>query len=437
MVIKWSYIVALHELQQVLRMKLGNKLTSTHIKFKNSVMKVKYAVQVLSSSVADAIDFLRSIGLPDFQGSEATVVFLRKIDRIFDFLNSRSLFGKGYKKPITLRNLKFFKEESLNWISYLLQLRTKDGTPLYLSPRKNFVIAFCTSIKSILTIAESLLQLPFYTHVLTYKFSQDLLELFFGMIRLRFGCNNNPSSYQFYFALKTLLLKNDITPTHLGNCLLFAVPQELTFVYGDFRANKKNSTSFETTTTLEKELEEEFLLEFFRDNNVIPYEKLKDYILYYISGFVVRKLIKDLNCSCKKALLKPYTSDHNNYCISDTYERFVQFKNRGGLVWASEDVYNIIKECERYVLLDSTNFKSLKSSKIILRVQKEVLESNSAFKDFTCDDDEALNSHKLLLIKRICGFYLKIRIHSLVAWENSKKISSRKRLAKTILFNND
>lgn len=36
-------------------------------------MNVKLAVQVLSSSVADAIDYLRSIGHPRLAGSEATV----------------------------------------------------------------------------------------------------------------------------------------------------------------------------------------------------------------------------------------------------------------------------------------------------------------------------------------------------------------------------
>lgn len=47
-------------------------------------MNVRLAVQVLSSSVAYAIEFLSSSGNSDFCGSEATVEYLRYLDRIFD-----------------------------------------------------------------------------------------------------------------------------------------------------------------------------------------------------------------------------------------------------------------------------------------------------------------------------------------------------------------
>ena len=50
-------------------------------------MNVKLAAQTLSSSVADAIEFMDEIGHPSFLGSASTVAFIRKIDRIFDLLN--------------------------------------------------------------------------------------------------------------------------------------------------------------------------------------------------------------------------------------------------------------------------------------------------------------------------------------------------------------
>jgi hypothetical protein len=145
-------------------------------------MKVRYAVQVLSSSVADAIEFLDNLGLPDFQNSRATVLFLQTVDRVFDFLNSRSPYGKGYKRPVNANNIEFFERESKKWIAYFLKLKTTNGQFVYQSPCKNFVIAFVTSIKSILAVSRDLLKTPFYKYILTYKFSQDLLELFFGII---------------------------------------------------------------------------------------------------------------------------------------------------------------------------------------------------------------------------------------------------------------
>ncbi len=439
--IEWKYIEDLHELQEKLRFKFGNKLSATHIKFKNSIMKVKYAVQVLSSSVADAIEFLRKMGLPEFQGSEETVFFIRTVDRIFDFLNSRSPFGRGYKAPINAKNLEFLKRESAKWIDYLLKLKTASNKPLYQSARKNFILSFVTCIKSVLVISGDLLLTKYYKYILTYKFSQDLLELFFGIVRLRFGCNNNPTAFQFYFAMKTLLLKNDISPSHLGNCMLFAATEGASYEYGKFLLTKKNKKNDVTVKGKNEEDENEYIKSLLEEiEQLDPNGILRDCILYYIAGFVVRKLAKNVvTCvQCKTALFKN-TSDHSdhNYCIPDIplYEQFVSFKNRGGLILASHDVFLIVKECETYVIPFLNNLKDLKFSRIILEVQTKLLECNKVFRELDCEA-ELFDNHKLALIQRVCALYLKVRIYSLTHWKNSK-ISKRKVMTKAVLFNND
>ena len=64
------------------------------------------AAQTLSSSGATAIDFLwREANLPQFEGSEATTNFIRKVDMAFDVLNSRNSFAKGFKAAVSLENL--------------------------------------------------------------------------------------------------------------------------------------------------------------------------------------------------------------------------------------------------------------------------------------------------------------------------------------------
>lgn len=65
-----------------------------------------------------------------------------------------------------------------------------------------------------------------------------------------------------------------------------------------------------------------------------------------------------------------------------------------------------------------------------------MVESKSVFKDLNCDGG-LFDSHVLTLIEQICALYLKIRFHSLASWCNSKKVSTRKVLSKTVLFNND
>ena len=72
-----------------------------HVNFEQQKMKVKLAAQAFCSCVATAIEYCANeLKYPQFQGSEATVRFIRIIDRLFDMLNSRNPIGKGYKTPI-------------------------------------------------------------------------------------------------------------------------------------------------------------------------------------------------------------------------------------------------------------------------------------------------------------------------------------------------
>ena len=80
----WKYIDNLHKLQDNEGLRLGNKLKPPHIKWKQQKMKVNLAAQTFSSSVADATECCTStLKLPQFQGSEATLKFIRLFDHLF------------------------------------------------------------------------------------------------------------------------------------------------------------------------------------------------------------------------------------------------------------------------------------------------------------------------------------------------------------------
>ena len=88
--ISWRYIERLHQLQEEEGLHLANKLSARNVvDWRKHKMKVLLATQTLSCSVADAMDFLAQIGDEDFQGSKATVAFIRTVDRVFDVFNSR------------------------------------------------------------------------------------------------------------------------------------------------------------------------------------------------------------------------------------------------------------------------------------------------------------------------------------------------------------
>ena len=161
-------------------------------------MKVSVAAQTLSHSVSAAITFLRNLQVPEFKDSKATSDFILLMNNLFDILNSKSKFGKYTKRPITLENFYEIEGYLMDGIETLKFLKDTAGTPIIRGPRKTFVLGFTISALSIINISKMLLErteAPF-EYILTYRFSQDQIEMYFSKIRSRFGWNNNPTVLQ-------------------------------------------------------------------------------------------------------------------------------------------------------------------------------------------------------------------------------------------------
>ena len=96
-------------------------------------MRVKYASQVFSRTVAAAIDHLRDdLHVEEFKGSEATCDFIRKINDLFDFENSNSKFGKNYQCPVNSEHFAYME----NICEYLCLLTDHKNKLLIKGPRK-------------------------------------------------------------------------------------------------------------------------------------------------------------------------------------------------------------------------------------------------------------------------------------------------------------
>ena len=192
--IKWNFFKSLNTIQESEGFTLANKLSSKHLQFQKHKMNVKLAAQTLSSSVADAIEFLHvSMKLCEFEDSCGTVKFVRMTDRLFDILNSRNPLGRGFNQPLQTASTEICEEILKSSANYLLSLKTHTEFQQLLSthPRKTFIIGFVTSIKSTIEMANEMFTIdqPF-KYLLTYKYSQDHIELLFSCIRAKGGWNN-------------------------------------------------------------------------------------------------------------------------------------------------------------------------------------------------------------------------------------------------------
>ena len=178
-------------------------------------MKVNLATQALSKSVADALEYCNiHLKIKTFEGCEATVKFIRIIDQLFDVLNARNPIGRGKKVPLCSHNRNVWGPFIDEAFQYLLHLKesTLSGKYMHKSKRKTGFVGFMTGIKSIRGIFDEYVSTDGspLKYLLTYKMSQDHLELFFGAVRAAGRCNNNPTVQHFVAAYKRLLLHSCI-----------------------------------------------------------------------------------------------------------------------------------------------------------------------------------------------------------------------------------
>ena len=57
-------------------------------------------------------------------------------------------------------------------------------------------------------------------HLIMYKLSQDVIEIFFGLLRSKLGYNKNPTAYQLEITYKNVLSIKKISTLNNGNCHL-------------------------------------------------------------------------------------------------------------------------------------------------------------------------------------------------------------------------
>jgi hypothetical protein len=412
--IKWEFFTKLFDLQQAEGIHLANKLSINHVNWHNHKMKVKLAVQTLSSSVADALQFLMEIGQCGFLTCEETIKFIRFVDRLFDILNSRSAYGRGYKRALTATNIDYLQEVAEDLCRYLLLLKLPGDCLIISSRRRTFVLGFCTAVKSTFSIARELISSG-SKFVPTYKFSQDCIEIFFSCIRQCGGWNNNPNVVQFMGSFRQLLFNNSVTASKVVNCMapsdyitspLFCLKWSRRHVI----SNSSNNDSSDDQAATE-------LLVSLNTGNMSKYRKN---VLFYMAGFVARKLRKNVACeSCLNCLFfKPQCAaltDHGYYSCS-VYARFFPCEKQGWSYSSCFQVYQVVCICDSVLNACVASLPSLKFAEKRLRIPivvRKVFANPSLCKYFHNDcalDVDLLteSTHSVNIVKSIADnfFYI-------------------------------
>ena len=260
-------------------------------------MSVKLAAQLLSESVGTSLRYCLDKKLSEFSGCQATIDFIVLFNTLFDIMNSRNLKSSGYKCPIQKKNVDQIKDFLVKAETYIRSIRLRDGQEIIKSNRKTGFVGFLFCIRSLQILYEihiSPVGAPL-NYLLTYKLSQDHIELFFGQIRSMGGSNNNPTVRQFSAAYKKLLVRNDIMDVVKGNCLPLKSVTILTVssVHGNNASVKDINASLLRNRVLDDtdDTDKEYSNDGNEDYIYIPsnshLSKCSSDIVAYIAGFVV------------------------------------------------------------------------------------------------------------------------------------------------------
>jgi hypothetical protein len=155
---------------------------------------------------------------------------------------------------------------------------------------------------------------------------------------------------------------------------------------------------------------------------------IKDNILYYITGFIVRKLLKIIDCSTCVDNLIEQSSEHN-YSHKHVYSVLTDVKNGGGLLKSSKNVMKLIKYIGNSLIKLTNNFIShisgLSAKIIISTINYDYTRNFNILQNMTCSDHSFLENHRLDLVTLICKEYLKIRLHHVAKSKTSSIVSKR------------
>ncbi|KAK6174267.1 hypothetical protein SNE40_017579 [Patella caerulea] len=424
-IIKWKYLVDLNNLQNSEGLRLANKLRSSHINWDKQKMKVNLAAQVLSNSVADALEFCCDVlKLPDFQGCKATVEFIRLFNNLFDIFNSKNSFQKGFKSPLREVNYNYWHPYLETCYTYISQLTDTSGLLMTSTRRKTGFIGFLVAIRTFQGLYNDLILTKTLNYILTYKFSQDHIELFFGAVRACGRFNNNPTAQQFVAAYKRLLLRSAVGGK--GNCQR-QDDTDILFLGDSISVNNVECSASDISVRRKYGLDQSPTClddhNYIKDNipnlwtSSFELSEYKEVVVGYIAGYVVNMVKRHIKCvECQDVL----TLNDTNYI-----NKLVMFKDKGGLCKPSKDVVNICRlteKCINHILL-VTHGKLPHGQDIMLGVTTTVVKMVDFSRIFQQLNTHIINSslddnHVHRLVKVIAKSYASIKLYHLGKQQN-------------------
>ena len=405
----WDDIKVVYNRDQQQSLRCCPKLTKKHINPNGfEKMRVKYATQVLSQTVASTLLTYVSLGaLPP--NTSGTAELISKFDNLFDCLNSSSVkSAKIYKKPIRNESIHIkYIEEMLQLIASIkvVDKQTKTDVTNQLRCLKGFQM----TLNGILTLWNQLHSNWHLEYLLTRRLNQDPLENFFGLIRQQGGNSDNPTPQQFCRAFRTLFFDNFLTPLPSGNCAKdldnILVGSTVPPPIGHAINNNMPTTPF-TLNESDYKMQE------------IEQNMLKMNAITYVAGYLLRKCLEKHPCEqCTEMLqAKELTSSSQLFCHFKAFDTTIS--SFGSLKVPQTNFVRYVSRIDTKFVEEFNN--GVQKS----RIGHHLVSSLPKFSDL------ALCQH--FPQRYLLELFVKMRLHYALKFGNRELLSKRKKSRKYI-----
>ena len=268
---------------------------------------------------------------------------------------------------------------------YLLGLKNQEGARIVFTQKKIGFFGMVCNVHSLEQIFSINVENGDLSFLSTYKFSQDFLEHFFGLMRVKFGCTNNPNLVSFRGIYRKILAGiTDIV------------------IRGSNVGLQDEAEMVGVTPSLNTKVE--VIASKFEINDDIYYDNLLDLSLYknnvveYMSGYVIRRAIAQLNCDECIRVLK--TKPHKHMSL-------ISLRDYGEKLFYPSDFANKVmvlsEKIVSFELKGNVLSKKFSFDKIVLRIVSDFVNCNASL-------IRELDEHGYALCKKLVLIYVCIRM---------------------------
>ena len=298
-------------------------------------------------------------------------------------------------------------------VTYLKKLKTLQGVNLIFTQKKTGFFGMICNIFSIQEIYDLHIEKGTLFYLCTYKFSQDYLEHFFGLMRSKFGATSNPTCISFRGIYRKILVGITKIDVKYANVSL----QDDTEIVGI-------TPNLQTKMTIIEEDYEIFDDLFYAD--LPSSSSFKDKIVEYIGGFVIKRVLCKLDCDACTDSIKSTSQPKDSLITLRDYGNYLFYPSNFVILLLTTAEKALGTELKRNCLSKSFIF-----DKIVIQIESDFFNLNS-------NVIQSLDEHAYKLCKNLVSVYTFIRFkhHAKLVNFDFKKGNLCSRLNRLAVFKN-